>query len=427
VLDSILPEFFRDGSQTSPTTGETFDFSIDAHDNIGIVKISVEYSFGGKAPNVIQMGGNGPYTCPITIPTNAAGTMQYDFIAQDAAGNENRTSVIILEVKDNDPPVISGDDTPGQANSGPVSFSINVTDNMAVQSVTANLWSEAGKEISFSLAPQADRWTGTYVFLADGTYYYRFIALDPSTNMAETSVSALRIGAAIPETPDITPPSIVISYPAMRAELPTGTNELAVRWSASDNQSGLAGCGLQLDSGPIIDAGMDMHYLIFGLQNGTHILKVLARDKAGNMGTAEAVFTIGEGFSDSTPPQIKITRPTNNQVRNDKKMTAAWTGSDGGSGILGYFVKLDDGPWIFVGPATSRILNLTTNGKHSLTVRALDRQGNSAEDTVSFKLEPKPVQTTNILMIGSALAMIMVVLTIVAAMYLRRRKSNSHQ
>jgi hypothetical protein len=427
VLDSILPVFVRDGSQTLPTTGETFNFSVDAHDNIGIVKMSVEYRFGSKASSVIQMGGNGPYTCTITIPPNAAGTMQYAFIAVDAAGNENRTLGIILEVRDNDSPVISGVDTPRQANFGPVRFSINVTDNMAVQSVTAFLWSEAGHEFSFSLSGQTIQWTGTYVFLADGIYYYRFIVQDPSGNLAETSASPIHIGANTPETPDITPPSVVITYPAMRAELPAGTNELTVRWSASDNGSGLAGCELAVDSGPGIDAGMDMHYLISGLQNGTHILKVHARDKAGNTGTATSIFTISDSFVDSTPPQIKITRPKNNQVRNDKKLTAAWTGSDAGSKILGYFVKLDDSPWIFVGPATSQILNLTANGRHSLTVRALDQQGNIAEDTVSFKLEPKPAQGSNMLMMGSILVAIIVVLAIGAALYLRRKKSNSHQ
>jgi hypothetical protein len=213
----------------------------------------------------------------------------------------------------------------------------------------------------------------------------------------------------------------------MRAQLPSNTSEIWARWSASDNGSGLSGCELQLDSGPMIDARMDMHYLASGLQNGIHILKVLARDRAGNTGTAEAVFSIGEFFSDTTPPQIKITHPRNNQVRNDKKMTAAWTGSDAGSGIQGYFLKLDDGPWIFVGPATSRIMNLTANGKHSLTVRALDQQGNIAEDTVQFKLEPRSGQGVNVVLMAGFIPLVVVIAVIAAAMLMWRRRKRSAQ
>jgi hypothetical protein len=204
--------------------------------------------------------------------------------------------------------------------------------------------------------------------------------------------------------------------------LPGNTSEIWARWSASDNESGLAGCDIQLDSGTVVPKGMDMRHLFVALSNGTHVLKVHARDKAGNTGTAEAVFSIGEQFSDGTPPQIKITKPQNNQVRNDKKLAAAWTGYDAESGIQGYFLKLDDGPWTFVGPETSRMMNITANGRHSLTLRALDNQGNIAEDTVSFNLEPKTTRGSNTLLTASILVLMVIITIVVCAVYLVRRK-----
>ena len=423
VLDAIIPAFGADGSERAPTTGEAFNFLINASDNIGLAMVCVTCSFGGKAPTIIQMGGNGPYRCTITVPANAAGIMQYNFIACDAAGNQNRTEGVIIEVRDNDAPVIqyAGLDA-GYDRSRNLLFCVSATDNMAVRSVTAFLWSEAGNEQPLALASRQAGWTGNRVVATNGTYYFRFIVEDTAGNAAETSVMAVTVGAPDTESPDITPPSVVITYPANRAQLPAGTTQIEARWSASDNGSGLAGCDIQIDSGPAISAGMDMHHLLAGLSNGTHILKVRAADKAGNAGTAQAVFAIGSQFSDNTPPQVNITKPKNNQVRNDRKLTTAWTGSDAESGLLGYFIKLDDGPWIFVGLETSRLMNLTSSGRHSFTVRAMDQQGNLGEATASFKVEPKTTQGANMLFNAGILALMAIIAIVACAVFLWRRK-----
>jgi hypothetical protein len=425
VLDGMAPVFGDDLSDRSPTTGDAFNFSVEARDNIGLVNLEVRYWFEGVEPVILPLTGAFPSACNIAVPSNAANKLHYLFIAADAAGNQNRTGETILTVRDNDRPVISDDLTPREAALGPGTFKVTAKDNMAVQSVTAYLWSDAGRELSFALSAQGWQWSGTYVFLSDSMYYYRFTAQDPSGNIAETPASGIRVGKPGPASPDVTPPAVTIIYPAMQVELLAGTTELTARWMASDNESGLAGCEIELDRGPRMAAGMDMARLITGLGGGMHTLKVHASDRAGNIGTAVAVFSIGEPIGDRTPPHIRISSPRTGQVQNDKKVKAAWTGSDDGSGLSGYFVKLDDLPWVFVGAATSYELNITANGKHTLTVRALDLSGNVNEDTVNFSSGPKPAQGTNVMLTAGILTFILVLAAIGVAAYSRRGKRST--
>jgi hypothetical protein len=68
------------------------------------------------------------------------------------------------------------------------------------------------------------------------------------------------------------------------------------------------------------------------------------------------------------------------------------------------------------------MMNITANGRHSLTLRALDNQGNIAEDTVSFNLEPKTTRGSNTLLTASILVLMVIITIVVCAVYLVRRK-----
>lgn len=61
-----------------------------------------------------------------------------------------------------------------------------------------------------------------------------------------------------------------------------------------------------------------------------------------------------------------------------------WVGFDSDSDAMTYSLKLDDGLWEDLGQATSRTFNGLAEGEHTVTVRAVDNDGNQVEDSRTF-------------------------------------------
>jgi len=92
--------------------------------------------------------------------------------------------------------------------------------------------------------------------------------------------------------------------------------------------------------------------------------------------------------TDTTPPTIDISNPSNGQTITTSSVTVSWTGYDTGSGIDYYEIQLDNEPtWTNKGTATSHLFSFPDDGSHTVTVRATDNAGNSKTDTVSFTID----------------------------------------
>jgi ribosomal protein S11 len=103
---------------------------------------------------------------------------------------------------------------------------------------------------------------------------------------------------------------------------------------------------------------------------------------------------------DTTPPAATIMSPSEGEKIQSSSVTVAWSGSDGGSGLEEYEVKLDSGNWISKGMLTTHIFTGVSDGSHSVYVKATDNAGNSKEDTRSFSVvssspSPSPSPTPN--------------------------------
>jgi hypothetical protein len=103
---------------------------------------------------------------------------------------------------------------------------------------------------------------------------------------------------------------------------------------------------------------------------------------------------------DTTPPAATITSPSEGEKMQSSSVTVAWSGSDGGSGLEKYEVKLDSENWISKGMSSSHTFTGVTNGSHSVYVKATDNAGNSKESTRSFSVvtsspSPSPSPTPN--------------------------------
>jgi hypothetical protein len=130
-----------------------------------------------------------------------------------------------------------------------------------------------------------------------------------------------------------------------------------------------------------VDDGGWVNYSVpLVLHDGKHALRYYA-DVAG--GPAEP-YQYSNISVDTTPPSLSLADSTAIVVTS--WVTTSWTGSDDGSGVGGYEVQVDGGPFQSVGFATNVTLSFA-DGVHTLTVRLTDVAGNSVAKTRTFVVD----------------------------------------
>jgi len=110
--------------------------------------------------------------------------------------------------------------------------------------------------------------------------------------------------------------------------------------------------------------------------SGTHLLSAVARDAAGNIGTAAPVLVTVDNF----PPSVSITAPASGAMVSGTITVSASATDD--VGVVGVQFKLDGrylGPELSTGPyAISWNTASVSNGLHTLTAVARDVAGNTS-------------------------------------------------
>ncbi len=194
ISDNDAPVFGTDGSDTTGTTGESFDLSIAVTDNIGVTGVYVEYWFNSGSHTNTSMSGTGPYTLTITVASDAQ-NLHYIFHASDSAGNWEETSQTDVTISDNDKPVFGTDSTPSVGTTGDsFTFNIAVTDNIGLTGVYVEYWYGSGSHTNTSMSG-----TGPYTLTltipsgSTDTLHYIFHAADSAGNWEETSQSDVTI------------------------------------------------------------------------------------------------------------------------------------------------------------------------------------------------------------------------------------------
>jgi len=144
ILDNDLPFMIMDTSDLMATTGESFNISLRAGDNIGVEKVSVECSIAGSDIDVLSASydplTDGWYGI-VEIPSHGVGNVSYRFDLFDEEGNHFYTEVRAVEISDNDVPVFISDLSDTEAVTGSVfNFSMVLSENVNMSSVTADVW-----------------------------------------------------------------------------------------------------------------------------------------------------------------------------------------------------------------------------------------------------------------------------------------------
>lgn len=139
---------------------------------------------------------------------------------------------------------------------------------------------------------------------------------------------------------------------------------------------------------------------------GRYEFYTIAVDRASNAegppSTPDASMTI-----DTTAPSLAITTPSPAAKLEGNQVTVEWQSSDALSGIDHYEVVLDGGTAQSTAATPSFTFTGLAEGSHTAVVRAYDRAGNSAEQTISFSVTPGFPWWIVLLVVAIVLALIL--------------------
>jgi len=206
-------------------------------------------------------------------------------------------------------------------------------------------------------------------------------------------------GSAVPGVADANPPEGTIRYPDPGDWIGQPYVYLSVTFTDPDGIS-RSSLSMSVDGMSLTTSWTNfvLSAVAQGLAEGPHTAEARASDELGNGPTV-----LTWSFSlDTTPPEVDITSPAGNPELPDGSVTLTWTGTDAGSGIDRYEVRLDSGPAIDAGNVTTFRFHALAPGIHYFDVRAYDDAGNynypSTMAVATVPLEPpsppSPLNTT---------------------------------
>ena len=269
----------------------------------------------------------------------------------------------------------------GTTVSGTVTVSANASDNVGVVGVQFEL-DGAALGAEDTTAPYSVSWDSTTA--SNGSHSLTAVARDAAGN--RSTATAVTVTVSNGGGGDTTPPTVTMTAPADGATVSGSVNVSA---TASDNV-GVVGVQFELDGANLGSEDTSAPYSISWdstkASNGTHNLTAVARDAAGNKGTA-SVITItvsnGGGGGDTTPPTINMTAPANGATVSGM-VTVSADASDN-VGVAGVRFELDGaalGAELTSAPySVSWNSTAVGNGSHSLTAVARDAAGNHTTAT----------------------------------------------
>jgi len=153
-------------------------------------------------------------------------------------------------------------------------------------------------------------------------------------------------------------------------------------------------------------------------QIGTFTIALDVQDSCCNVARTTATVIV-----EDVAPIINIQQESG-AVMHTRTVTVTWQSSDGGSGMDHFEVVLDGGnATIFGNGTTSAEFSGLQNGNHTITVRAFDKAGNNASDTITFEVDAEAGLTYLLLVAG--VGVLATVIGLVTYVILHNRKRNA--
>ncbi len=217
VIDINGPHIINEGTKNWATTGDPFEFTLTAHDNVGLKRATLWYALddGELTPVPMEVieaypnSGNTLYSLWIDVPSDQSDNITYSYEIEDLYGNVFRTHVDIVRVRDNDDPTIVEDRTPGEALMGEdLTFVVEVSDNTGILTVEVEYAMGDGDPVTAEMVAEGSEgvYTLTIGIAVDELepITYRFSVMDLGWNVANgTQVLVPVVDAISPEILDV--------------------------------------------------------------------------------------------------------------------------------------------------------------------------------------------------------------------------------
>jgi len=390
IVDLTPPGVPKNLGVQTPTRNNTPEWTWDAADNPDGDLTGYELLLDGAV--VIDVGNVLSYTHSEMLG-DGIHTMEarsYDRLGNSSAWTDPATSVLV----DATPPEAPGmprTQSPTanrrptwtwNATSGAVTYRVFL-DGVAQQPVDTESNPNGIPQPGTTFTPAAD--------LADGRHDLQVTAIDALGNeSAKSAAGSVLVDGTAPAVPDI-------------AHLPTYTKatQVVFRWSSIGDVAGYDfsySLG-DSDTWTTLEGITKQSYVVNDPDDGVSVKgRVRAYDSLRNTsGWSDTVSTT----VDLTGPVVSITSPAAAKNTNLSAFTWTWTGSDGerGSGVQGYWVKLNDEAWSWT-TGTVFTSSRLQNGVNILRVRGVDSVGNEGAivaapavtlvDAVIFDIHPEP-------------------------------------
>lgn len=203
IIDDDLP-IIEDLTPSSAGTGNIFTFKVRAQDNVGISDVALEYWYGNEehlTANMIQTGSD-IYVYTITV-RDTLKSLHYFVTAIDTYGNQKILAQSIIEIYDDDTPIIHyiNVEPSTQEIGGNVSITAKITDNIEIDGVFLYLTQPDGNVTRYKMRREGVIFSLKESFFVLGEFTFYIEAFDTSWNKVTSNTLVFHIV-------DTTPPTI---------------------------------------------------------------------------------------------------------------------------------------------------------------------------------------------------------------------------
>jgi len=159
VVDINGPQITNEGTGRTATTGDPFEFTLTAYDNVGLRGVTLWYAYGDAELEPVEMevvvvnpSGNVLYSLVIDVRADFVGDITYRLELEDLYGNVFTTFEEYVRVVDDDPPVLLVDATDDSAHTGdPFWAEVDVSENVEMAMVNFSYWFTGGEPVTLAL------------------------------------------------------------------------------------------------------------------------------------------------------------------------------------------------------------------------------------------------------------------------------------
>jgi hypothetical protein len=294
---------------SSPAAGASVTGNVtvfaSAADNVAVS--GVWFTLDGATVSAEMPAPQGVASWVWNTSTASPGAHVLGAVARDSSGNIGTSAAVTVTVgsaSDTTAPQVSVTaPVQGAAVSGTITLSANASDNVGVAGVRFTIdGTPVGSEDL--TAPFSVSWNTAST--ANGAHTVRAIARDSAGNTTTSTGITVNINNV---SSDPTPPTVSMTAPAAGA---TVTGSVTVSATASDNV-GVASVQFTLDGvnlgAPDTSAPFQTSWLTTSTTNGSHTLRAIARDAAGNATTSAARTVTVSNAADTTLPTVSVTAP----------------------------------------------------------------------------------------------------------------------